>query len=179
MSPPVQADNPSEACKLESEGGEAPSAPDTEAEAQAPGQATAKSAVAPPATPSAAAGEPTEAELARNKGRLRSIAGSSSDTWNLPIACQVYDAVWTQGLDEGARDRFREGALLTLIGIKPKDALEGMVAAQMLAAHNAAMECYRHAMIPEQTFDYVTGEGPAAFHLASLKRLAPQANVAP
>ncbi len=27
------------------------------------------------------------------------------------------------------------------------DELEGMMAAQLLAAHNAAMECYRRAMI--------------------------------
>ncbi len=40
-----------------------------------------------------------------------------------------------------------------LVGIGPKDELEGMVAAQLIAAHNAAMECYRRAMIDEQTFE--------------------------
>jgi hypothetical protein len=40
-----------------------------------------------------------------------------------------------------------------LAGIRPKDELEGMIAAQLLAAHNAAMECYRRAMIAEQTFE--------------------------
>jgi hypothetical protein len=30
-----------------------------------------------------------------------------------------------------------------MVGIGPKDELEGMMAAQMLAAHSAAMECYR------------------------------------
>jgi hypothetical protein len=40
-----------------------------------------------------------------------------------------------------------------LIGIGPKDELEGMMAAQLIAAHNAAMECYRRAMIGEQTFE--------------------------
>jgi len=39
-----------------------------------------------------------------------------------------------------------------LVGISPKDEIEGMIAAQLLAAHNAAMECYRRAMIGEQTF---------------------------
>jgi hypothetical protein len=38
-----------------------------------------------------------------------------------------------------------------LIGIGPKDEIEGMIAAQLLAARNAAMECYRRAMIREQT----------------------------
>jgi hypothetical protein len=40
-----------------------------------------------------------------------------------------------------------------LVGIGPKDEIEGMVAAQLIAAHNAAMECYRRAMIAEQTFE--------------------------
>ena len=33
-----------------------------------------------------------------------------------------------------------------LIGIAPKDEIESMLAAQLIAAHNAAMECYRRAM---------------------------------
>jgi hypothetical protein len=37
--------------------------------------------------------------------------------------------------------------------IGPKDELEGMIAAQLLAAHNSAMECYRRAMLGEQTFE--------------------------
>jgi hypothetical protein len=40
-----------------------------------------------------------------------------------------------------------------LSGVEPKDELEGMLAAQLLASHNAAMECYRRAMISEQTFE--------------------------
>ncbi len=38
-------------------------------------------------------------------------------------------------------------------GIAPRDEFEGMVAAQLIAAHNAAMECYRRAMIGEQTLE--------------------------
>jgi hypothetical protein len=34
-----------------------------------------------------------------------------------------------------------------------RDELEGMIAAQLLAAHNAAMECYRRAMIGEQAIE--------------------------
>ena len=41
-----------------------------------------------------------------------------------------------------------------LAGIGPKDELEGMMAAQLIAAHNAAMECYRYAMVENQTFDW-------------------------
>jgi len=44
-------------------------------------------------------------------------------------------------------------AVAALIGIGPKDELEAMMAAQLIAAHNAAMECYRRAMIGDQTFE--------------------------
>ncbi len=37
--------------------------------------------------------------------------------------------------------------------IKPQDGLEGMLAVQMLGAHNAAMECLRRAMLKEQSFE--------------------------
>ena len=43
--------------------------------------------------------------------------------------------------------------MAALKGIAPQDELEGMMAAQLLAAHHAAMECYRRAMIGEQTFE--------------------------
>src|SRR4051794_37338149 len=44
-------------------------------------------------------------------------------------------------------------AVAALVGIGPRDELEGMLAAQMIAAHSAAMECYRRAMLPEQPFE--------------------------
>jgi|SRR5215475_11709014 len=40
-----------------------------------------------------------------------------------------------------------------MLGIAPRDELEGMLAAQLLASHFAAMECYRRAMLAEQTFE--------------------------
>ena len=46
-----------------------------------------------------------------------------------------------------------KAALVGLIGIGPKDELEAMMAAQLIAAHSAAIECYRRAMIGEQTFE--------------------------
>lgn len=44
-------------------------------------------------------------------------------------------------------------SLSLLAGISPNDEFEGMLAAQLLASHNAAMECCRRAMIAEQTFE--------------------------
>jgi len=50
-------------------------------------------------------------------------------------------------------ERQRHATVDALIGIKPQDEIEGMIAAQLLACHNASMECYRRAMIREQTFE--------------------------
>ena len=44
-------------------------------------------------------------------------------------------------------------ALATLASLEPENEIEGMLAAQMIACHFAAMECYRRAMIPEQSFE--------------------------
>jgi hypothetical protein len=49
--------------------------------------------------------------------------------------------------------RQRHAAVDAVIGIAPRDEFEGMIAAQLLAAHNAAMECYRRALIGEQTLE--------------------------
>jgi hypothetical protein len=40
-----------------------------------------------------------------------------------------------------------------LRGSAVSDELEGMLAAQLIAAHKAVMECYRRAMLAAQTFE--------------------------
>lgn len=45
-----------------------------------------------------------------------------------------------------------QAAYETLKRIAPRSELEGMLAVQMIGAHNAAMECLRRAMNEEQTF---------------------------
>ena len=44
----------------------------------------------------------------------------------------------------------QQAALAALRDAAPRDALEGMLAAQMVALHHAAMECLRRAHLPEQ-----------------------------
>ena len=87
------------------------------------------------------------------KGTLKNIGGSQSDHWNNILANQVVQALWVKNSDKNERDRQLSAAVAALIGIAPKGELEGMMAAQLIAAHNAAMECYRRAMIGEQTFE--------------------------
>src|SRR5262245_35392406 len=89
----------------------------------------------------------------RQPGELRRIGGSASDDWNNRIANDTVNSLWLKNSDEATRDRQLAAAIAGLVGIHPRDELEGMMAAQLIAAHSAAMECYRRAMIPEQTFE--------------------------
>ena len=91
------------------------------------------------------------------KRLLKYVGGSQSDHWNNTLADQVLQALWMKNSSAEERDKQLSATLAALIGIAPKDELEGMMAAQLVAAHNAAMECYRRAMIGEQSF-----EGPCS-----------------
>jgi hypothetical protein len=87
------------------------------------------------------------------KGELKRLGGSRSDQWNNTLANQALNAVWAKNADTAERDKLISATLSALMGIGPKDELEGMMAAQLLASHNASMECYRRAMIGDQTFE--------------------------
>jgi hypothetical protein len=86
------------------------------------------------------------------KGALKLIGGSKFDDWNSILADQTLTTLWLAHSKKETRDRQYSATFAALVGIGPKDEIEGMIAAQRLAAHNAAMECYRRAMIGEQTF---------------------------
>ena len=87
------------------------------------------------------------------KGTLKPIGGSMSDDWNNILANQTIQSLWLKNADAEEIGRQRHAAVDVLIGIKPGDELEGMLAAQLIACHNASMECYRRAMIGQQTFE--------------------------
>jgi hypothetical protein len=62
-------------------------------------------------------------------------------------------ALWLKNVSPEERDKQYGATLVALVGIGPRDELEGMLAAQLIAAHNASMECYRRGMLGEQTFE--------------------------
>jgi hypothetical protein len=86
-------------------------------------------------------------------GTLRHVGGSRSDDWNYLVANDTVRALWLKNSSPETRDRQHNAAIAALVGISPNDELEGMMAGQLIAAHSAAMECYRRAMIGEQTFE--------------------------
>jgi hypothetical protein len=85
--------------------------------------------------------------------RLKELGGSQSDSWNNILINQAIQTLWLRHSSDEERDKQVKAIAAALMGIAPKDELEGMMAAQLLAAHNAAMECYRRAMHSEQTFE--------------------------
>jgi hypothetical protein len=87
-------------------------------------------------------------------GELKAIGGSMSDEWNSNLANDTIRALWFfENSDAEVVKKQQRGALNALVGIAPRDECEGMMAAQLVACHHASMECYRRAMIPEQTFE--------------------------
>lgn len=87
------------------------------------------------------------------KGTLKTIGGSMSDDWNNILANQTIQTLWLKHADADEIRKQRHATVDAMIGIKPGDELEGMIAAQLIACHNASMECYRRAMIGDQTFE--------------------------
>ena len=86
-------------------------------------------------------------------GKLKAIGGSISDDWNSIVANQAVSALWLKNSDIDEAKKQRRATVAALLGIAPRDETEGMLAAQLVACHNAAMECYRRAMIGEQTLE--------------------------
>jgi hypothetical protein len=78
------------------------------------------------------------------------ISGVDDLEFTLNLMGQVFAALWPENSDRDERER---GTLAAMFDTKPRDALEGMLVGQAIASHNAAMECYRRAMISEQTFE--------------------------
>jgi hypothetical protein len=93
-------------------------------------------------------------DVSKLRGHLKVVGGSMSDDWNNLVANQTTRTLWFfADSDPEEIRRERHAAVDALMGIKPGDELEGMIAAQLIACHNASMECYRRAMIGEQTFE--------------------------
>lgn len=88
-----------------------------------------------------------------SRSKLKYLGGSNSDTFNNTLANQVVHTLWFKTTDEAGKTKLMTAALTALAGIKPRDEIEGMLAAQMVAAHSASMEAFRRAMIPDQTFE--------------------------
>jgi len=91
------------------------------------------------------------------KGRLRKIGGSQSDSFNNVLANQAAQTLWTANSTPDECEKQQIALIQGMSGVSPQDECEGMLTAQLLASHNAAMECYRRAMLKEQSFEVRQG----------------------
>jgi hypothetical protein len=100
-----------------------------------------------------------EAEL----DTLRPIGVSRSDRFNNALIDSMTKTGWfPPGLADEDRARLLFVAVTGLRAFKAADEIEGMIAAQAMAAHHASMECSRRAMIPDQPFEAAQGFRKAA-----------------
>jgi hypothetical protein len=79
-------------------------------------------------------------------GKLKLLGGSDEDDFNRHLVVNTALAL--------PRSTSPEAAAVTkssLRSLKPEDAIEGLLAAQLLAAHDASLELFRRAWSPGQT----------------------------
>ena len=86
-------------------------------------------------------------------GKLRKLGGSTDDNFNNVLASQVSQALWLANSDKDERECQLQAAISAMLGVQPRDELEEMLGAQMIATHNAALVCFRRAMHKEQSFE--------------------------
>jgi hypothetical protein len=93
------------------------------------------------------------------KGELKHVGGSQADVWNRSLINQALRTASPKSADPIEQEKQTEATFVALLGIAPRDELEGMMAVQLVAAHNATMECYRRALLAEQSpqmrFEYL------------------------
>ncbi len=97
---------------------------------------------------------------------MREIGGSSVEAFNMMIARQTTAALSANPGSEEDRRTTATAAFAALVSVAPRSELEGMLGAQLVACHNAAMECFRRAAHP------VTPEAARAENLAHAARLS-------
>jgi hypothetical protein len=94
---------------------------------------------------------------------LRTIGGSRSDRFNATLIDAMTKTGWfPPGIADEDRDRLLFVAVTGMRAFAVADEIEGMIAAQAMAAHHASMECSRRAMVPDQPFEAAQGLRKAA-----------------
>ena len=81
------------------------------------------------------------------------LGGSKNGHVACYAANQVLGTIWRGSKEDPDTKEIRDtAALCRLSDIGARDVIEAMLAAQMVATHEAAMECFRRAALSEQTF---------------------------
>lgn len=121
-----------------------------------------------------------QSKTAKRREQLTRATGTTDPTAQSWLINQLLNALYFPP-DATAADKAEalEAVLVMLEGIAPRDAVEGMMAVQMVAIQAASMECLRRANAPLQSVEARTGytkmamllSGSFARHHLALKRL--------
>ncbi len=105
-----------------------------------------------PKRPSKSVKPDTPPAKARTEAETAETRGLSPLEYRL--FSQVFGSIWMHPETTQDRKLHLMATAMTLTkGIKPTDDIERMLAAQMVATHNSAMECLRRAALESQTFE--------------------------
>ncbi|MCV6825675.1 hypothetical protein N9C89_14025 [Halocynthiibacter sp. SDUM655004] len=81
------------------------------------------------------------------------LGGSIVGAWNDTLLNQTMMSVWARNSPPETQNKHFDATLAAMAGMEPKDELEAMMNAQLVAAHNATMEFYRRASQTDQSFE--------------------------
>lgn len=82
------------------------------------------------------------------------MASTNASAVELAKLNEIANLLWfREGISREDQDALVVKAIDLFESIKPADATEAMLAAQMVGTHAAAMECLRRAMVPAQSFE--------------------------
>lgn len=98
--------------------------------------------------------EISEADLNEHRERMKRASGTEEKDLQVRLLFQAVNAISdVVGKEVSTLAHVQQA----LIGIAPKDELEGMIAVQMVAIHSLTMDCVRLAAHPQQTDRGVEG----------------------
>jgi hypothetical protein len=81
----------------------------------------------------------------RPKGSLKAVGGSENDAWNNRLANSVLKTLPDKRDKTEDRKKAENAAVGVLVDMNPSDPIEGILIAQLIAAHEAAHEMYSWA----------------------------------
>jgi hypothetical protein len=88
------------------------------------------------ATPEVVEVQPPETR----SGKLKAIGGSSDDNFNHILGSQIIQALWPAQSGSEEREKQLQAAMSAMMGAQPRDELEGMLGAQMVATGGVRRE---------------------------------------
>src|SRR5258707_2132720 len=93
-----------------------------------------------------------------SEDRLQKLCGSRHDTVSLVLAIQALSTLYVDSDDDEVRETLVTANLALMQDFAPRDAIEAMLATQIIGTHNLTMRCQKlaaNADSPEKMGDYI------------------------